>query len=273
MEERSVKSLDWWGSRGYLWEPKISFVVCNHNMSVQALEIVKDLRKFEDSEIIVIDDGSTHNHTRALVDNMNGVNEFVVHANDLFDVIVFNRVFGFARGDYIAVLQDDDEYKGTDWVTKAIAILDRDKSIAILGGRARVTVNGSGEKKIERDGSFQYAQAINAAPMWIRKSTFLKLGGFSRDFAPMLWHEPDFCVRAWLAGYCVGWYKSGIHALAIATRNRRKNKETLECEARAKNFALLMDRYGDRLDGILEDVIQQNLITRNSRRKFENGKE
>jgi len=261
-----VKTLKWWGSRGYKWHPKISFVVCNHNLSSATVKIVNDLRQFDNAEIIVIDDGSTHDHTQVIVNYLNGVNEFVVHANDLFDVIVFNRVFGFAQGEYIAVVQDDDEYKGSGWVDRAVEILDGDPNLSILGGRARITVSSNGSKKIEDDGDFCYAQAINAAPMWVVRSAFLDLGGFSQDFGPMLWHEPEFCIRSWLNGYHVGWYKSGTKGLAIRTRKRRSNKETLECEARAKNFKLLMEMYGTKLAAVQDLVSKQNRILESTRK-------
>ena len=173
MGKRLVKTLQWWGSRGYLFNPAISFVLSNHNMSKQSKEIVNHLRQFRNTEIILLDDGSEHNHTKALLDHRGGVNEFVVHANDLFDVVMFNRVFGFARGEYIVVLQDDDAYKGREWVTRAMKILNEDPKIAILGGRNRITMSKNGKKIVEGDGEFKYAQMINAAPMWVRRDAFL----------------------------------------------------------------------------------------------------
>ena len=103
-----MKTLEWWGSRGYLWSPTVSFVLSTHNLSGAAMRVIDDLRQFADAEIIVVDDGSSHDHTRLLVDYLDGVNEFVLHANDLYDVIVLNRAISFARGTYVALIQDDD---------------------------------------------------------------------------------------------------------------------------------------------------------------------
>ncbi|MFH1738306.1 MAG: glycosyltransferase family A protein, partial [bacterium] len=164
-----MKTLEWWGGRGYRFHPKVSFVLTNHNMSAQTCSIVNDLRQFGDAEIIVIDDGSEHGHTKTVVDHLSGVNEFVLHFNDLFDVIVFNRAFGFAQGEYIVVLQDDDYYKGTTWIEKAVEWFDRDRSLAALGGRYDVHVSQSGEHEFSGQGDPRYAQAVNAAPMWFRR--------------------------------------------------------------------------------------------------------
>lgn len=253
-----MKTLSWWGSRGYLFRPTVSFVLHTHNMSDVAIRIVNDLRQFADAEIIVVDDGSSHEHTRKLVDHLGGVNEFVLHANDLFDVIVFNRAFSFARGRYIVVIQDDDDYKSKTWVTRAIDLLDKDPDLAILGGRDRVTVFKNGDVKSEKGGAFQYAQTINAAPLWVRKDLFLKLGGFAIDFAPALWHEADICIRAWLSGYRVGWYSSTVGICALAASARRKNKSVLVKESTRKNFKLLLKRHGNKLRAVHEMVKRRN---------------
>ncbi len=249
-----MKSLKWWGSRGYVFNPAISFVLSNHNMSKQSKEIVNHLRQFRNTEIIVLDDGSEHNHTKALLDHMDGVNEFVVHANDLFDVVMFNRVFGFARGEYIVVLQDDDVYKGREWVTRALKILNEDPKIAILGGRNRITMSRDGKIIVEGDGKFRYAQIINAAPMWVRRDAFLELGGFDNDFAPNFWHEPELCIRAWLNGYRVGWYRSGADICAVRTGKRRVEKQILGREARARNRLLLLEKLGGKLEDVQKMV-------------------
>ena len=254
MGKRFVKTLAWWGSRGYVFNPTISFVLSNHNMSRQSKEIVNHLRQFLNTEIIVLDDGSEHDHTRALLDHMDGVNEFVVHANDLFDVVMFNRVFGFARGEYIVVLQDDDVYSGRGWVVEAMKILKRDPKIAILGGRHAVTMSRGGGKNVDGKGTFRYAQSVNAAPMWVRRDAFLELGGFDDDFAPNFWHEPELCIRAWLSGYRVGFYRSGVDICAVSTRKRRINKQAIETEARHRNRLLFMEKFGDRLEDVQKMV-------------------
>ncbi len=255
-----MKTLAWWGSRGYTFNPAISFVLSNHNMSKQSKGIVDHLRQFANTEIIVLDDGSEHDHTRALLDHMNGVNEFVIHANDLFDVIMFNRVFGFARGEHIVVLQDDDVHKGQGWVVEAMKILTRDPKIAILGGRHAVTMFKGGGKKVDGKGTFRYAQSVNAAPMWVRKSAFLELGGFDNDFAPNFWHEPELCIRAWLNGWRVGFYSSGVGIGAVRTHKRRANKESIEIEARGKNHLLLMEKFGDKFEEVQKMVDACNAL-------------
>lgn len=253
-----MKTLEWWMSRGYIFSPEISFVLYNHNMSEATIQIVDDLKKFPNSEIIVLDDGSMHNHTRAILDYLNGMNEFVVHANDLFDVVMLNRTISFARGEYVVVVQDDDFYKGEAWVKNALRLFEKDPKMAIVGGRDRVSVSGEGEIEVGRYGPFQYAQIINAAPMWIRRSIFLELGGFDLDFVPMFWHEGALCIKAWLNGYHVGWHRSGVQVCAVETTERRAAKLRLKHGAGSKNFALLIQKYGAVLDDVQGMVDRKN---------------
>jgi len=253
-----VKTLAWWGSRGYLARPTISFILHNHNMSEQSKAIVDDLRMFKDCEIIVLDDGSTHEHTRALADHMDQINEFVVHSNDLFDVIMFNKVIRFASGKFVVILQDDDYYKGKEWAASAMELFARDPQMAILGGRHFISVSVNGKVKADGRGTFHYAQVVNAAPMWIRRDAFMDLGGFDLRFAPMLWHEGDLCIRAWLEGYTVGWYMNDVRTLAVNTRDRRSQKEVLESEATVSHFNLFMNIHGSVLEHVQELVKGKN---------------
>lgn len=221
------------------------------------MRVVGDLRKFEDAEIIVIDDGSSREHTSLLVRRLYGVNEFVLHANDLYDVVVLNRAIGFARGKYVAIIQDDDGYNDKAWVTRAVTFLNNRPRLAILGGRDRVTVSKGGKPVVgPRKGIFQYAQIINAAPMWVRRNTFLELGGFDMDFSPMLWHEGALCLKAWLSGYHVGWYESMVKTSTVKTSGRRNAGKYLRSAASKKNYRLLMEKFGDKL-GDIERIMRE----------------
>lgn len=252
------KTLEWWQSRGYNYHPKVSFLLHTHNLSDMAIQIVNDLRWMKSAEIIAMDDGSEHDHTKRLLDHLVGVNEFVIHPNDLCDVIVFNRVISFARGEYVVVIQDDDEYKGKEWVQRAIAIMEKDPKIAILGGRSRLRVSKGGEKSVERRGAFQYAQVVNAAPLWLRRSAFLELGGFDLDFAPYSWHEGALCMEAWLNGYHVGWYESRVGICALSTPERRKLSFPMRKQAEWRSLDLFFGKYDDRLDEVQKLVDRAN---------------
>lgn len=260
------KTLEWWGSRGYLYHPTISFVMDAHNMGREVIESIRELRKFDDAEIIIMDDGSSHDYTKLLLDELAGVNEFLLHSNDLFGVLIMNRTFYYAKGKYIAKIQDDDVYKGTAWVARALALFEKYPDLAILGGRDTVVYpDGWDEEKDKpivrrRCQKFEFVQAIDEAPMWIRRSDFIELGGLDEDFAPFFMSEIELCFKAWLSGKSVGWYPSGLIPCGINTDERRLTKRPLSRAAWAKNRKLLCEKFGDRFGEVAEMAERRNAI-------------
>lgn len=259
-----MKDMKWLTSRGYIPHPKVSFLLENHNMSKETIDIIRGLRQFKDAEIIVIDDGSSHDHTRAILDEIDGVNESLAHFNDLFIVWTINRMVKFARGEYVVKMQDDDLYPGTKWVESAIELFEANPDMAILGGRGSLALPDGWDFSTyplpwePYCDEFRFVQAINEAPMWFRKSDFLDLGGFDEDFAPHYWQEQEVCYRAWLAGKSVGWYDSGILRCAIDTAPRRKNKTILHREAWVKNAKIFERKFASKIGLINERVRKRN---------------
>jgi len=254
------KTLEWFTSRGYLNKPEVSFVLNTHNMSDLAIATIKLLRGFRNSEIIVVDDGSEHFHTMALANELTGVNESLLHLSDLFEVLALNRAFSFARGDLCVYLQDDDSFNSMDWVAKAIRLFGIHPDMAILGGRSSVSFVPDRKKRPIKEhaiNEFEFVQSLNTAPLWVRRSDFLALGGFDEDFAPFMYSESDLCLRAWLSGKSVGWYNSG-RLRPVPTKERRLKKFILEDEATHMHFDMLIDRYGKMLGEINRIVYERN---------------
>ena len=257
------KTLAWWKKRGYLYNPTVSFLLETHNMAKDAISVIKGLRKFKDAEIIVMDDGSSHNHTKLLLDELSGVNEFLLHANDLFSVLTMNRACYFARGKYIAKIQDDDEYVGTGWVNDAVALFEKYPDLMVLGGRTALSFPANWEppRKPNRNRCFQgfrFVQAINEAPMWIRRADFIELGGLDEDFAPLMYSEVEISFRAWLAGKSVGWYGPNVKRHANKTAGRRATKRPLLLEAYDRNKILLHEKFSSELGNMCAMVRQRN---------------
>lgn len=231
---------------------KVSFLLEVHNMSEEAVNITRGLRQYSDAEIIIMDDGSSHDHTRRILDEINGVNEFLLHYNDLFVVLTQNRAISFARGEYVVKLQDDDIYSGTAWIDRALELFAEYPSLAIIGGRGSLKLPDDWDfsKPLPwrpRAPRFEFVCAVNEAPMWIRRADFLELGGFDEDFAPHYWGEQELCFRAWLAGKSVGWYDSGWKRCATNLTERINTKRPLQHQSWRKNSAIFDRNFGDKL--------------------------
>ncbi len=247
--------------------PRVSFLLEVHNMCLEPIETIKELREYPDAEIIVIDDGSEHACTMAILEEMNGVNEFVIHANDLFVILTQNRAVGFARGEYVVKLQDDDMYPGTAWIDEALSLFDKHPDLAIVGGRGAIDLPSGWNFQDPlpwrpRAGQFQFVSAVNEAPMWIRRSAFLELGGFDEEFAPYYWGEQELCFRMWLAGKSVGWYNSGWKRYPTDLRLRIREKEALHRQTWRRNATLFGKKFASSLDRINEMVQSRNALER-----------
>ena len=278
------KTYEMWLNRGYQPQPKITFIIQSHNKSEQVCTIVENLRKIKHSEIIVIDDGSTESHTKKLAAFLNVGNEFIIRANDLYEVITYDRAITMARGEYVILLQDDDDFQQVDWVKQGITLFEKYEKLAILGGRTghllcdqtddgtprshilegdlgRVT-NLLKSKIVETpDGinEFKFVESVNRAPMWIRRDYYLnKLGGIDQSFAPFQFDDTELCLRAWTVGLQVGWYPARFKINALGNGGMRIWNSDLTKRQSEVNAKEIDDRYGDmKASGFFKDLVDK----------------
>lgn len=214
-----------WLMKGYVDLPTISFIIQSHNKSLQVIHILKKLKEVPRAEIIVIDDGSDTIHTDRLVKELTGANEFLIRANDLYEIIMYDKAIRFSNGQYIALLQDDDDFDNLKWVDDAIMYFEKYPDMVILGGRDGGDFHiDEKEKKAygieyadKNEGlEFRFVHQVNRAPMWFRKDLFLeKLHHMDMEFAPFQFDDTEICLRAWLKGLSVGWYKANFKSLSV----------------------------------------------------------
>ena len=278
------KTYEMWSNRGYESQPKITFIIQSHNKSEQVCTIVENLRKVKHSEIIVIDDGSIESHTKKLAAFLNVGNEFIIRANDLYEVITYDRAITMARGEYVVLLQDDDDFQQVDWVKQGIVLFEKYEKLAILGGRTGClpcdqTDDGTpGSHILEGDlgrvanllkskivetpdgeNEFKFVEHVNRAPMWIRRDYYLnKLGGADQSFAPFQFDDTELCLRAWTVGLQVGWYPARFKINALGNGGMRIWNSDLTERQSGVNAKKIDDRYGDmRASGFFRDVIEK----------------
>jgi len=280
------KTYEMWLNRGYQSQPKITFIIQSHNKSDQVCTIVEKLRVVDASEVIVIDDGSINSHSNKLVEFLTGGNEFIIRANDLYEVITYDRAITMARGEYIVLLQDDDDFNQIDWVKQGIALFEKHENLAILGGR-----NGLAHLPFDKtdDGifgpyilkgnigsranlfkfkivgkprgmnDFKFVESVNRAPMWIRRDYYLnKLGGIDQSFAPFQNDDTELCLRAWTVGLQVGWYPSNFMISVLGSGGMRIWNSNLTKRQDDVNSKKISDRYGGQIaSGFFRDLVDK----------------
>lgn len=248
-----------WVAKGYKKEPKVTFILQSHDKSLQICHVLPKLRQYEDAEIIVIDDGSKMEHTQRLTAALTGANEFLLRANDLFENVTYDKAIRLANGKYIALMQDDDDYDGTQWIERAVTLFQQHPKMVILGGKGGLDVVFEDEQKVAHggtsmtNGDFCFVESVNRAPMWINRDLFMKhLHHIDFRFAPFQFDDYELCVRAWLEGLEVGWYDAGFRSLTAGGMRVCNNDFTREQVQ--INSRLLYQLYADRQQDFHEIV-------------------
>lgn len=264
--KKKQKTYEDWLAKGYRDKPLVSFIIESHNKSAGVRRVVRKLREYPDAEIIVIDDGSTFAHTRALARFLTQGNEFLVRANDLYENVMYDKTIRFANGRYVVLLQDDDEIASLDWVDRGIAYFRRYPDMAILGGLDGLNFVLNEEERwglVEpyADGtggrSFRFVHSVNRAPMLLDRELFLtRLGHIDFSFAPFQCDDCELCLRAWLSGLKVGWFDAGFESM-LAGGMRIWNKGLIGVQE-IKNRGKLYEMYKDYVEEITRLVKEAN---------------
>jgi glycosyltransferase involved in cell wall biosynthesis len=263
------KTYEEWAAKGYNNTPEVSFIIQSHNKSSGVRCVVKHLRNYPNAEIIVIDDGSDLHHTKQLTRFLHNANEFLIRANDLYEIVMYDKAIYFANGSYIVLLQDDDDISSVDWVYKGLEYFIKYPDMVILGGRDRLRFKvdekfqtGSccaypdDENNLDE---FRFVHAGNRAPVFLNKVLFTEhLKHLDFSFAPFQFDDNELCLRAWLQGLKVGWYKAGFKSL-LAGGMRIYNKQLTERQV-IHNSRKLYEMYNDFIEIINEKVDEANKI-------------
>lgn len=245
------KNYDTWVAKGYRKEPMVTFIIQSHNKSLQICHILPKLRQYKDAEIIVIDDGSSLDHTERLAKELKGANEFLLRSNDLFENVTYDKAIRLSNGKYIALMQDDDDFDGIAWVEKAVALFQRHPKMVVLGGKDGLDIvfekdkqKAHGGKAIKGD-IFTFVTSVNRAPMWINRVLFMQhLRHIDFRFAPFQFDDYELCIRAWLTGLQVGLYNAAFRSLTAGGMRIWNSEFTREQSHR--NSLLLYQLYADR---------------------------
>lgn len=263
-----------WKAKGHVKDPLVTFLIQSHDKSLQVCHVLPKLRMFPHAEIVVIDDGSSLEHTARLAKALTGANEFLVRANDLYENITYDKCLRFCNGRYVALLQDDDDFAdGIQWAETAVRLFRSHPDMAILGGfdgrKVHFLRKENGEKTYQsesmvldgqgkpREGvpDFCFVMTVNRAPMWVDRKLFMEnLRHIDYSFAPFQSDDYELCLRAWTKGLKVGWYDAHFKSLAAGGMRLWNNAFTKEMTAR--NAPRLYDLYHDREADIMRRVEQ-----------------
>jgi GT2 family glycosyltransferase/glycosyltransferase involved in cell wall biosynthesis len=197
----------------------VSVIVLNYNQAATTVECLDALATAQSElicEIIVVDNGSTHAELSILRRRRRQEDFALVE-------IGINRFFGegnnigvdFAHGDYIVFLNND-AFVQPGWIEALSSTMRKDPLVAAVGpmflypdGRVQevggIIVPTGDAVQIGKGavwGPDHYdtpcvVDYCSAACLMMRRSDFLKVGGFGLEWEPAYYEDTDLCLKLW----------------------------------------------------------------------------
>ena len=216
----------------------------------RCVESVRTRTDYRPFEIIVVDNGSVEEETRAYFRRSEGEKIFrvQVEAGPFNYSRLNNRAAARARGEILVFLNNDTEIDDPGWLAEMVSHAAR-PAVGAVGARLWYPdgtlqhggvilglggVAGHAFPHIPRGhpGYFnramlqQNCSAVTGACMVVRKTVFKELGGFDERNLPVAFNDIDFCLRLTERGYRVVWtpYANLIHHES-ATRGYERSPE------------------------------------------------
>ncbi|OED42473.1 hypothetical protein AB833_06795 [Chromatiales bacterium (ex Bugula neritina AB1)] len=168
-------------------------------------------------EVILVDDESSDETTAAeeIIENL----VVVRNAKNLGFVMANNKAAQMARGKYICLLNNDTEVTG-GWIDQALEMFELYNGVGSVGCKL-VYPDGSlqeaggvvwnsgvpwnyGKNQNASHPSYNYsrqADYLSAAALFIDRSVWQKVGGFSEEYAPAYYEDTDLAFKIRSAGH------------------------------------------------------------------------
>ena len=258
--------------------PKVSFVLLSFNHVVNIGAIAKRLQRLPDTELIVCEDGSIDGSFERWSQVLTGSNNFLVRSNDLHEIRTYERAAGYARGEIICLLQDDDiPPSNSEWLDNAVHLFDQYPKLAILGGYhafldLEIEMESGhlvhvypkqGPAHRTADGlPFQFVEMINGAPILIRREALQEMGGLDLSYSavgePGIHYDHEICLRAWSRGFQVGWNPMPFMRFVGGSGTKIFGQMDKRVARAHKNQAKLVATYGAGLPSVQSEVRRLN---------------
>ncbi len=205
----------------------VSVVMLSYNRREDVAEGIGQLlsQEYENLEIIVVDNGSSDNTARMVLENFPQVTMIALEQN--LGVAAYNIGFDRAGGDYIVVL-DDDSFPERYAIPRMVKEFEADPQLGVVAFDVRnheefVRAGAPGgdpkNNPHRTNTSCRYQLAFNGCGVGIRKQVLRQVGGYPEEFF-LYWNEQDLAIRILDAGYHIRWFTDIISYHKYAPSNR-----------------------------------------------------
>jgi hypothetical protein len=230
-------------SREYRDGSRVALIVHSFNRVGNIDHLAGRLIGLGDHELIVCEDGSIDGSHERWMSHLHRRNDFLIHSNDLHEIRILDRAIRFASAEIVCLIQDDDVIpSGTAWLEDALTQFRAYRKLSVIGGFMGFRSFHPDPAKAQPvwgPAPFAFMHHVNIGPYFIRRSAYEALGGWDYSFSavgePGICFESEFCLRAWMNGYQVGYsfvpfkgppghYSLDGGTMLFAAEARRKNQ-------------------------------------------------
>lgn len=172
-------------------KPEVSVIISTYNGGKYISRAIESIisQTFSDWELIILNDGSKDN-TKEIVKNYADKDSRIIYIENEKNLGIYksaNKGLKLAKGEYIARIDDDDEWIDKYKLEKQVEFLDKNKDYILVGTRA-VCVDEEGncirkykspvtDKAIRKD--ILARNPFFHSSVLFKKDVVLKLGGYS----------------------------------------------------------------------------------------------
>lgn len=158
--------------------PKVSVNILTKNRSGLLQAALKSIvaQSYKDFEVVVVNDGSSDNTAEVISSFSRDIKDFKIidHKSSLGISRSRQEALINSAGNFVAILDDDDEWTDNSKLTKQVQYLEEHPEVILVGGGIRI-----GEKKLFRTET----DAEIRKTMLLRNNFFTSTVMFHRDFA------------------------------------------------------------------------------------------
>lgn len=261
-------------SIGRVW-PKADIKLCVHNKSKTVASLItgwsKAAQLTDNTSITVIDDGSTDKSaeiiSKVLEKTSNFQNKKFFYLPDVFEVKSNNAAIRATDADYHVIVQDDNHIVNFDLLPEMIALADKSRNIAALGGLAGANFYPiSPECKIHSPGqhasgkhehywrqdkdtdpkfSERYFEvdAVMRGPLLMSDKAIQKIGDLDESYAPLYMDDVEWCARARKNSWRVVAMLGGVINQSETMGNASEAQSSIYEEAYRRNTSKFYNSY------------------------------
>ncbi|CAB3760719.1 MULTISPECIES: glycosyltransferase family 2 protein [Burkholderia] len=240
--------------------PLVTLVIPTRNgfaLLSQCVDSIIEKTRYRPFEIIIVDNGSDDPEVLDYMERVSVEHGVRILRDDRpFNYSALNnRAVDMARGEFVALVNNDVEIIDGDWLDEVMGHALRPEVGAVgvkllfsngtvqhagvivgLSGCADHLHRGLGRDEpgyLARAVTTQSLSAVTGACLVVRRSLYLQLGGLNERDLAVAFNDVDFCLRVRQAGYTVVWTPHAVlYHHESATRGRDDTEEKMARAAR-----------------------------------------